>query len=185
VCEGQQLDMNFETLQDVSIQDYIQMIAFKTAVLLAFSMYMGAKIGGAPQNDAYKLYNCALNLGISFQIKDDWLDLYGEASLVGKQIGGDILANKKTFLLLTALDKANPTQKASLQRLMQDKCINPDDKIAATTAIFQELNISEITQQEIKKYFNMAIESLDTINAEKGKIAYLKNYFIELFNRQK
>lgn len=184
VCEGQQIDMNFETQNEVSIDEYTEMIAFKTAVLLAFSFYMGARIGGASPLDAQKMYDCALNLGISFQIKDDLLDVFGESAKVGKMVGGDIVANKKTFLLINALKLANENQKAALQQLISDKCIAPNDKVENTIAIYNQLNIKEITEKEIKKYFDKAMLLLSEINAEESKKEFLKIYFTELFNRE-
>ncbi|HSK13158.1 MAG TPA: polyprenyl synthetase family protein, partial [Phnomibacter sp.] len=127
VCEGQQLDMDYEKRPDVSLEEYIEMIALKTSVLLAGALRMGAIIGGAGKGNAEHLYAFGRNLGIAFQIKDDYLDAFGDPEKFGKQVGGDILANKKTFLLIHAMANANETQLNELNALLQSQ---PDDKVA-------------------------------------------------------
>lgn len=184
VCEGQQFDMNFENQAAVTLEQYIEMITLKTAVLLAYSMYQGARIGGASHQDAENLYQCALLMGISFQIKDDWLDVYGNSQKVGKRVGGDIIANKKTYLLISALEQANTHQKATLHQLLTDRCIAGDDKVSAVMDIYKQLNIEQQTLQAIEKYFNQAVDLLNKIQASESKKQYLLNYFTELLNRE-
>lgn len=184
VCEGQQFDMNFETQPEVSIDDYIAMISLKTAVLLGFSMYLGARIGGADTTEAQKIYDAALNMGISFQIKDDLLDVFGDATKVGKRVAGDIVANKKTYLLLQALEKADEVDKARLQQLMTDNCISEIDKVGAVMDMYNKLNIKQIAQSAIESYFTKALQSLESIAADEYRKLFLKNYFTELLHRE-
>ncbi len=184
VCEGQQFDMNFETLEQVSIDDYIHMIGLKTAVLLGFSMYLGARIGGANALEAQKIYDAAMNMGISFQIKDDLLDVFGDATKVGKRVAGDIVANKKTYLLLKAFENADETDKARLHQLMTDACISEIDKVGAVMDIYNKLNIKQITQSAIEEYFQKALLNLESINADESRKLLLKNYFTDLLNRE-
>ncbi len=184
VCEGQQFDMNFELQSQISIPDYIEMISLKTAVLLGFSMYLGARIGGASAQDAQNIYDAALNMGLSFQIKDDLLDVYGDSAKVGKRVGGDIVSNKKTYLLLKAYENANDLQKAQLNQLTTDQCISAEDKVGAVIDIYNQLKIKEITQNAINDYFNIALQKLESINADSARKSFLKNYFTDLLNRE-
>lgn len=185
VCEGQQIDMNFENRSDVSIDEYIHMISLKTAVLLGCSMYIGARIGGADVENAQKIYDAALNMGISFQIKDDLLDVFGEAAKVGKMVGGDIVANKKTYLLLKAFEKASLAQKQSLNQLLTDTCISPEDKVGAVTEIYNQLSIRLITEQAIRHYFDVALNQIAALDTSEHKKKYLAAFFTDLMNRDK
>lgn len=181
VCEGQQFDMNFELREEVSIEEYIEMIRLKTAVLLGFSMYMGAKIGNATEIEANKMYEVALNIGLAFQIKDDYLDVYGDAKKFGKQVGGDILSDKKTFLLLSALKSKNNTD---LIKIISNKNISSNEKINKVLAIYEKENIKHITEIEMKKYFDKAIEILKTVNADESKKSFISQYFNDLMTRE-
>ncbi len=181
VCEGQQLDMNFETRNDVSLQEYIEMIRLKTAVLLGFSMYMGARLGGATIDDAHKMYDCAVAMGLAFQIQDDYLDAFADASKFGKQVGGDILADKKTFLMLKAiqLDKNN-----SLQNLIGNKMIDNTTKIESVLEVYNQLKIKELTTLEMEKYFKIAISILETLHIDIEKKQFVETYFTQLLYRE-
>lgn len=157
VCEGQQLDMDFESMSNVAIASYIEMIRQKTAVLLGCSLKMGAILGGASEKDAQGLYEFGKLAGIGFQIQDDFLDAFGDPSQFGKQVGGDILANKKTYLTITALELAQGDLKKELQEIVSTNGVaNPEAKIARVLEIYRELKVDTITQKEIDKYFDQA-----------------------------
>jgi geranylgeranyl diphosphate synthase type II len=165
VCEGQQYDMNFEEINDVTIPQYIHMIRLKTAVLLGFSAEMGGILGYADTDVCRLLFEFGTNIGLGFQLMDDLLDLYGASEKVGKQVGGDIIANKKTFMLLRALEKATPAQQKELQQWLQAGSFDPEEKIDAVRTIFDQLNIREETEQEMEKYFEAGMRSLDAVPA--------------------
>ncbi len=169
VCEGQQLDMDFEGRRDVSISDYLKMIRQKTAVLFACSFKAGALIGNAPPRDASLMYNFGINLGLAFQLQDDLLDVYADQDHFGKKTGSDILANKKTFLLLKSLELASPSQKKELFYWIDAKDFNPDEKIASVKKIYDEINISQITNEIMDFYYRRAIADLDLVAAEAEK----------------
>jgi geranylgeranyl diphosphate synthase type II len=165
VCEGQQLDMNFETRNNVSISEYEKMIELKTSVLLAASLQIGALIGGATEEDANHLYEFGRNTGIAFQLQDDILDVYGDADKFGKQVGGDIVANKKTFLLLKALEMTKGDTEASLHKLIKNEAgISNADKVIAVTNIYNQLGIKELAQKEMESYFSEAIKHLEAVS---------------------
>ncbi len=160
VCEGQQMDMDFEKLETVSPEDYIRMIELKTSVLLAASVQMGAILGGASEHNCGHLYEFGRNLGIAFQIQDDYLDAFGDPAKFGKDAGGDIRQNKKTFLLIHALETANAAQKAELLQLMRD---NPNDKVAKVLDIFKACNVDEWAKQLKQQYLDKALFHLDEV----------------------
>ncbi|MBL0341544.1 MAG: polyprenyl synthetase family protein [Bacteroidetes bacterium] len=164
VCEGQQLDMDFESRKDVSIADYIEMITFKTAVLLAASMKIGALIAGAPPADATHLYEFGKHIGIAFQLKDDLLDVFGDDKKFGKLKGGDIVANKKTFLLLEALALAQNENLEELNKWINAPAFDAIQKVNAVTAIYEKLNIKHLTELEMDKHFNAAISHFNSID---------------------
>ena len=166
VCEGQQLDMNFEERSVVSSTDYIEMIRLKTAVLLACSLKMGAINAGASPEEADLLYEFGEKIGIAFQIQDDFLDAYGDPDVFGKRVGGDIISNKKTFLLLTAIEKANEQQKENLNNLLNNEQ-SDTKKVEAVLNVFNELNISDFTKASMQIYFDQGMEALSKINASK------------------
>lgn len=157
VCEGQQLDIDFETMPDVSLDAYIEMISLKTSVLLAASLEMGAIIGGAGEGNCRHIYEFGKNLGIAFQIQDDYLDAFGDPEKFGKETGGDIRQNKKTFLLLYALKTASPEQKKSLQSLMQQ---NTADKVQKVVSIFKDCNVDQWAKELKEKYLQTALGHL-------------------------
>jgi len=185
VCEGQQYDMNFETSQNVSIEEYLEMIRLKTAVLIAGSLKVGAIIGGASEKDAQLLYNFGLNIGLAFQLQDDLLDVYGNRDVFGKNIGGDILSNKKTYLLISAINLAKADLYEELIDWIKAKKFVPEEKIQAITDIYNELGIKEITEQKSMEYFKKALNLLDQINLPKEKKAELNNFAEKLMGREK
>lgn len=160
VCEGQQLDMDFEKSNEVSLSDYIKMIGLKTSVLLAAALQMGAIIGGASEGNCNHLYQFGLNLGIAFQIQDDYLDAFGNPEKFGKEIGGDIKQNKKTFLFLHALEVANDEQKKQIQELINE---NPIDKVEQMLAIFKACNVGAWANELKEKYYQAAMKNLEDI----------------------
>ncbi|MBX2965128.1 MAG: polyprenyl synthetase family protein [Cyclobacteriaceae bacterium] len=184
VCEGQQWDMEFETMNRVTVEQYINMIRQKTAVLLGFSLELGGILAGASKTDCKALREFGINIGIGFQLMDDLLDAYADPKKFGKQAGGDIIANKKTFLLITALEQANKQQRTELQRWLQAKKFNKQTKIKAVKNIFDELQIRGLTESKIKQYFDKGFNQLEKVegNSEAKKI--LKAFTEELIGRQ-
>jgi len=178
VCEGQQYDMNFETKIDVTTDEYIKMITLKTAVLLAASLKIGAIIGGATLKDANLLYNYGINLGIAFQLQDDYLDVYGDVKTFGKKIGGDIVSNKKTYLLISAIENAKDENKYKLLNLLYNKHIESHEKIKEVTDIYNDLNIPQVLKEKLHFYHSQAVNNISQVNAKKGDI----NVFIKLSN---
>lgn len=184
VCEGQQLDMNFERREQVSIQEYIHMITLKTAVLLGFSLELGAILQGAPKADAEHLKAFGDNVGIAFQLRDDLLDVYGDKAKFGKQVGGDILSDKKTFLMLTALDQANEQQRQTIisWRDKTDESI-AEAKVQAVTAVYDQLNIRHQTEQQIDLYFQKALHHLDAIQLPEERKSSIRGLAMQLMER--
>ena len=182
VCEGQQYDMNFETQQSVSVEEYIHMITFKTAVLLGCSLQMGAICANANHINQNHLYEFGKNIGIAFQILDDVLDVYATDHKFGKQVGGDIISNKKTFLLLKAIEIASPIQIESLNQLL--KSTNVAEKVSAITAMYDALNIKEIATAEANKFTTIALTHLDQITSNEVKKSLLKQFAFHLLNRE-
>ena len=166
VCEGQQWDMDFESTDDVLLIDYMKMIEFKTAVLLAASLKIGAVLADANDKDQNHLYEFGLNMGIAFQLKDDLLDVFGTSKLFGKKIGGDILANKKTFLYLKALQISDISTKLKLKKLYTSKD-EYDTKVEKVKNIFLDLNIKKHTLDLMKSYYIKAMKHLDAIDSDK------------------
>ena len=164
VCNGQQLDMDFEEQDEVSIEEYLEMIRLKTAVLLGCSLKMGGIVADGPSRSCDKLYEFGVNLGIAFQLQDDILDVYAEGDQFGKQVGGDIISNKKTYLLLKAFEDANAEQKAELEKQLSNN--NPADKVNAVMGIYNELNIKEKATQKMMEYHQLALENLEDINVD-------------------
>lgn len=178
ICEGQQLDMNFETRKDVTLPEYLEMIRLKTAVLLATSLKIGAICGGADESAKEKLYLFGLNLGLAFQVQDDLLDTFGTEAEFGKSIGGDIAACKKTFLYLKALELASMEQKQKLERIYNDTSAERNNKISEVLEIFNDLNIKNIASDMVASYTNAAMKALEEIKVQKSKdelkkLAYL------------
>ncbi len=185
VCEGQQLDMNFEKLKLVSAHDYIHMITLKTAVLLGCSLKMGSINAYASDQDQTNLYEFGKHLGIAFQLMDDYLDVYADTkNNFGKQIGGDIIANKKTFLLLKAFELADTIQKKKLTATLKLKEKDAAKKIETILTVFDELNIKSICKSEVDKHTKIAIGFLEKVNGNTTKKQTLINFANELMKRQ-
>ena len=184
ICGGQQYDMEFESRTDVTEEEYIEMIRLKTAVLLACALKMGAIMGNAPKADAETLYQFGINIGLAFQLQDDLLDVYGDTATFGKNIGGDILCNKKTFMLINALRLASNTQKAELNSWIGKKTFDPAEKIAAVTAIYDQLRLKELSEEKIHAYYNQAMNCLTSLNVAPERLNILKKVSARLMNRQ-
>jgi len=184
VCEGQQYDMNFEQLQSVSIEDYINMIRLKTAVLLGASIEIGAICARANTEDVRNLYNFGIQLGIAFQLKDDLLDVYGDTETFGKFKGGDIAANKKTYLFLKALEKAGPEQRDQLQYwFSQPSDRDVELKINSVKSIFDSIGVQAITEEIMTGYFERSLGFLSRVEAKTEQKKDLVEFATRLFNR--
>ncbi len=184
VCEGQQWDMEFETKSKVTEAQYIEMIRLKTAVLLGFSLEFGALLAGAPDNDRKALRDFGVSIGIGFQLKDDLLDVYADKKKFGKQVGGDIISNKKTFLLIKALAKARGKEKAELAKWLASKKFDKRKKVKAVTAIYNSLGIQTITENKIEEYFQKGFASLSQLSSP-DKAESLIAFAKDLAGRQK
>ena len=184
ICEGQQYDMEFETRNDVTEAEYIEMIRLKTSVLLAASLKIGAWLGGASEEDASRLYDFGMNLGVAFQLKDDWLDVYGNPEVFGKNIGGDILCNKKTYLLIQALKHANEDQSRLLQQWLDATEYEPAEKIAAVKSLYDVIGVDRMCLQKIADYTALAAKSLEQVSVPVAAKAELKDLMNQLMNRE-
>lgn len=184
VCEGQQYDMDFERRTKVSVVDYMHMIELKTSVLLAGAATIGATIGGAPEEDCRKLRRFALELGLAFQLQDDLLDSYGDEEL-GKAIGGDILEGKKTYLMVTAMSRADETTREVLRRTYRDETISDTEKIATVKAIYDRLDVPHLTEQQISLRFDRALGILDTLSVDASRTRQLRAFAESLMGRRK
>lgn len=185
ICEGQQYDVNFETRTDVTEQEYLEMIRLKTSVLLACSVKAGAMLAEAPEPDADALYRFAERVGLAFQLQDDYLDVYGDAAIFGKKLGGDILCAKKTFLLIRALSKADSALRNRLLDLLQDNSLADDDKIAAVRGIYDTLHVADDCQRAIESYYAEAHEALRKVQLPEDRKAPLWNFAESLLGRNK
>ncbi len=183
VCIGQQYDINFETAKQVTIEEYLQMIELKTAALIAGAMYTGALLAGATKVDCQNLYEFGLNIGTAFQLQDDILDTYGNAATFGKRIGGDIVQNKKTYLVLIALERANSTQREELENLLSSRPIDEAGKIEKVTQLFKELNIKELANKKRDEYHLKALGNLNDLAIDKKKLIPLKEVADSLLQR--
>ena len=164
ICVGQQMDMEFEKCASVESEQYIEMIRLKTAVFLGMALQIGARIGGASSDEAQSIFEYGQSLGIAFQIQDDLLDLIGDQEKVGKIKGGDLIRNKKTFLVCKAHELANQTQRSKLDHFMSDVDMNPIDKVEGITSIFEKIDLFKIVQSEIDSYFDKANSILKSLN---------------------
>ncbi len=183
VCEGQQFDMDFEKTTDVTEEGYLDMIRLKTAVLIGGSMKIGGIIGGGSLRDCGLLYKFGQDIGMAFQLQDDWLDVYGNKESFGKEIGNDILSNKKTFLLITALNRLENESKKELLEWLQRKEYNAEDKIAAVTRLFDEANVSEIVTKKRDDFFFRSLENFEKINGDKELKQELQIFVHDLMAR--
>ena len=184
VCEGQQYDMDFEQKQKVSVVEYMHMIELKTSALLAGSVQIGALLGGASEEDCRKLRRFAVELGLAFQLQDDLLDSYGDQRL-GKAIGGDILEGKKTYLVVTAMSRADEATRKELRALLADTEMDPQKKIAAVKAVFDRLDVAHLAEQQIELRFERALAQLDTLPVDAARTAPLREFAAGLMGRTK
>ena len=185
IGEGQQYDIEFETRDDVTEEEYIEMIRLKTSVLLACAMKMGAIQAGASAEDAVNLYRFGEQIGLAFQLQDDYLDVYGDAATFGKRIGGDILSNKKTYMLINAYNKANTAQRAELDSWIQRKDFNEQDKIAAVTRLYNEIGIDKMALDKIAYYFEQSKKYLAAVQVDESRKQELKAYAAKMMHREK
>ena len=184
ICEGQQMDMEFERRSDVREEEYIEMIRLKTAVLLAAGLKIGAILGGASSEDAEKLYDFGVQIGIAFQLQDDLLDVYGDSAVFGKKIGGDILCNKKTYMLIKALERADKAQLSELNDWLAAESFSPEEKIAAVTALYNQIGIKAICENKMREYYTRAMESLEAVSVAEEKKKELKSLMKHLMYRE-
>lgn len=185
VCEGQQYDMNFEQRNDVTEAEYIEMIRLKTSVLLACALKMGALVAGAPADQADLLYRFGEQIGLAFQLQDDYLDCYGDPAVFGKQIGGDIASAKKTYLLINALESADEKQRADLNRLLSDEAMPRAEKLAAVIHIYNALDIPARCQARISAYYEAAREVFNQLNVDPERKQPLWDFAEKMLHRNK
>lgn len=183
VCEGQQWDVDFESREDVTLSEYIKMIEYKTAVLVGAAMKMGAMIAGASSDCKENIYSFGRNLGIAFQLQDDYLDAFGNPENFGKQSGGDIISNKKTILYLMAMEKGSTEQAEELSQLYSIQPKNPSDKIKTITTIFEASGAADFTKKEIVKYTELANEVLDQLAISSENKDALRAFGNSMMNR--
>ncbi|MBL4653354.1 MAG: polyprenyl synthetase family protein [Flavobacteriales bacterium] len=184
VCEGQQFDMNYETENNITIPEYIRMIELKTAVLLGCSLQTGSIIAGATTEDQTNMYEFGRNIGIAFQLQDDLLDVFGDPDKFGKQIGGDIISNKKTYLYIKALELADANQKTKLNQLFNTDEVDNLEKIQAVTNIYNSLSVKDSTKSEMKKYFNTAMSFFNKIDLSEEQKMPLREFADKLMVRE-
>lgn len=184
VCEGQQLDMNFETRTDVSEAEYIEMIKLKTSVLLGFALELGGLIARADEASVAHLREGGINIGIGFQLKDDLLDVYGDPVKFGKQVGGDIIANKKTFMLIEALEKAEGSLKTELHNWLNRTEFDKAEKVQAVTRIYDQLGIRQLAESRIDDYFARGFANFEQVAAEPTRKALLIDFATQLVQRE-
>lgn len=184
ICEGQQWDMEFETRMDVKVDEYVEMIRLKTSVLLAAALKIGAYLADAPAEDAQLLYDFGVKMGLAFQLQDDWLDVYGDPKVFGKNIGGDILCNKKTYMLITALEQANEEQRQELERWLEVVDYVPAEKIAAVTALYNEIGVGKRCEEKVEAFYAEGLAVLDQVSASSERKEALKAFACSLMNRK-
>ena len=184
IGEGQQYDMDFETRTDVTEAEYIEMIRLKTSVLLACALKIGALLADAPDEDADNLYKFGEQMGLAFQLQDDYLDVYGDPSVFGKAVGGDILCNKKTYMLINAFNRADDAQRAELMRWVTAKDFDPKEKIAAVTAIYDKVGIRKVAEEKIEYYFEQSRKYLAKVNLPDERKAVLAAYTDKMMTRK-
>lgn len=185
VCEGQQYDMEFETREDVSVDEYLEMIRLKTAILLGGALQLGAICGGASAEQTELLYRFGLLIGLAFQLQDDLLDTYGDPAILGKPVGEDILAGKKNFLLSSALSLTQEADRQKLLSLLRDTTLPAAEKITAVKAIYDKLNLKQRTEQKISEYFDTAFRTLDVLEIDPERLQPLRDLASGLLKRQK
>lgn len=183
VCEGQQMDMNFERHAEVSEEEYLEMIRLKTAVLLGFALQFGGLLAGANEEQQLKLKQLGIDLGMAFQLMDDYLDTFGNAETFGKQIGGDILANKKTFLLITALANSSSEDRARLLSWINKAAYNDQDKIEAVKSIYVACGADKLSKKRIHDYEGQALKILNSLDGTQSVKAMIEEYLLQLKQR--
>ena len=184
IGEGQQYDMDFENRNDVSEEEYIEMIRLKTSVLLACATKMGALLADAPEADAENLYLFGEKIGLAFQLQDDYLDVYGDSKVFGKAIGGDIVSNKKTYMLINALALADERQRETLLKWLNMPDADPQEKIAAITELYNEIGINRLAMEKIEAYFAEGIKMLEAIDVPRERKQELLAYTHEMMKRE-
>ena len=185
IGEGQEYDMTFETRNDVTENEYIEMIRLKTSVLLACALKTGALLADAPQEDADRLYRVGEQVGLAFQLQDDLLDVYGDPKVFGKAIGGDITSNKKTYMLINAYNRANEKQRKELEHWIGAKEFNRQEKVAAVTRLYDAIGIRQLCEEKINYYFELARQTLSEVNVPEDSKQALSAYMEELLHRKK
>ena len=185
IGEGQEYDMSFETRNDVTEDEYIEMIRLKTSVLLACALKMGAILADAPQADAERMYRLGEQIGLAFQLQDDLLDVYGDPKVFGKAVGGDIVSNKKTYMLINAFNRANNKQRAELSHWINAPTFNREVKVAEVTRLYDEIGIRELCEAKINYYFDLARQTLSEVNVPEECKQALSAYMDELLHRNK
>ncbi len=183
IGEGQQYDMDFEHRMDVREDEYIEMIRLKTSVLLACALKMGALLADASADDANLLYSFGEQIGLAFQLQDDFLDVYGDTKVFGKAIGGDIVSNKKTFMLINAFLRANEQQRAELHRWVEATEFDEQEKIAAVTRLYNEIGIDTLAQERIDHYFKQGLACLEAVKIDAERKEQLTAYVYKLMKR--
>lgn len=183
VCEGQQYDMDFETRNNVKEEEYLEMIRLKTSLLLASAAKIGAELAGASEEDAQNLYEYGEKMGLAFQLQDDLLDVYGDPAVFGKKIGGDILCNKKTFMLIHAKSISNAEQESELNFWISEKDFVPEEKINAVRSIYDALDMQTICRKKIEELFALSLDALDKVNVSTEKKECLREYAHQLMGR--
>lgn len=184
ICEGQQWDMEFESRMDVKVDEYIEMIRLKTSVLLAAALKIGACLAGAPAEEAQKLYDFGVKMGLAFQLQDDWLDVYGDPKVFGKNIGGDILCNKKTYMLITALEQADEDQRKELERWLTTTDFIPAEKISAVTVLYNNIGVGKRCEEMVEAYYSDGLAVLESIALPEERKQALKDFACSLMNRK-
>ena len=184
IGEGQQYDMEFETRNDVKEEEYIEMIRLKTSVLLACALKIGAILADASAEDADNLYKFGEQIGLAFQLQDDYLDVYGDSKVFGKEIGGDITSNKKTYMLINAFNKANAAQREELTRWVSARDFDRNEKVDAVTRLYNEIGIDQLAQDKIAYYFAQSKKYLDAVNVPEEKKEELRKYAQKMMKRQ-
>ena len=184
IGEGQQYDMDFEHRNDVTEDEYIEMIRLKTSVLLACAMKIGAILAGASKEDADNLYRFGEQIGLAFQLQDDYLDVYGDTRVFGKAIGGDITSNKKTYMLINAMLRANDTQRAELEKWISATEFDREEKIAAVTRLYNEIGIDKLAQEKINFYFEQSRKYLAAVSVAEDRKAEITAYAQRMMKRE-
>lgn len=185
IGEGQQFDMDFETRNDVAEEEYIEMIRLKTSVLLACALKMGAILGDASQEDAELLYRFGEKIGLAFQLQDDLLDVYGDPKVFGKAIGGDITSNKKTYMLINAVNRANVEQRAELMRWIEAKEFDRAEKVAAVTRLYDEIGIRQLCEEKINYFFEQGKQLLEQVSVSEERKEVLRQYTNAMMHRER